>query len=82
MRPNWRRGTATPMDALNRFAMRWLPELVDAFIPEHAPEVRRADYLALWQGFVSEARGTLQGDHDYGLRDALALLRRECHVSD
>ena len=60
----------------------WQPELADAFIREHAPEVHRADYLALWQGFVSEARGTLQDDHDYGLGDALALLRRECHVSD
>ena len=60
----------------------WQPELADAFIREHAPEVHRADYLALWQGFVSEARATLQDDHDYGLGDALALLRRECHVSD
>ena len=60
----------------------WQPELADAFIREHAPEVHRADYRALWQGFVSEARATLQDDHDYGLGDALALLRRECHVSD
>ena len=60
----------------------WQPELADAFIRAHAPEVHRADYLALWQGFVSEARATLQDDHDYGLGDALSLLRRECHVSD
>jgi len=60
----------------------WQPELADAFIREHAPEVHRADYRALWQGFVSEARATLQDDHDYGLGDALALLRRECHVSE
>lgn len=58
----------------------WAPELAEAFIREHAPEVHRADYLALWQSFVSEARGTLEDDHDYGLGDALALLRRECHV--
>ena len=60
----------------------WQPELADAFIRAHAPEVHRADYRALWQGFVSEARATLQDDHDYGLGDALSLLRRECHVSD
>ena len=60
----------------------WQPELVEAFVREHAPEVHRADYLALWQSFASEARSTLQDDHDYGLSDALALLRRECHVSD
>lgn len=60
----------------------WQPELAEAFIREHAPEVHRSDYLALWQSFVGEARGTLQDDHDYGLGDALALLRRECHVGD
>ena len=58
----------------------WQPELADAFIREHGPEVHRDDYLALWQSFVSESRGTLQDDHDYGLGDALALLRRECHI--
>ena len=58
----------------------WEPALAEAFIAEHAPEVHRADYLALWRSFVGEARGTLQDDHDYGLSDALALLRRECHV--
>lgn len=58
----------------------WQPELADAFIAEHAPEVHRADYLALWRSFAAEARGTLEDDHDYGLSDALALLRRECQV--
>lgn len=58
----------------------WQPDLAEAFIRAHAPGLHRADYLALWQGFVAEARGTLEDDHDYGLSDALALLRRECHV--
>ena len=58
----------------------WQPELGDAFITEHAPELHRADYLGLWHSFVGEARATLEDDHDYGLGDALALLRRECHV--
>lgn len=58
----------------------WEPALAETFIAEHAPEVHRADYLALWRSFVGESRGTLQDDHDYGLGDALALLRRECHV--
>ncbi len=60
----------------------WQPELADAFITEHAPEVHRADYLGLWHSFVGEAHSTLQDDHDYGLSDALALLRRECQVGD
>ena len=60
----------------------WEPSLADDFITEHAPEVHRDDYRALWRSFVGEARGTLDDDHDYGLGDALALLRRECHVGD
>ena len=60
----------------------WEPALADDFITEHAPELHRDDYLALWHSFVSEARATLEDDHDYGLGDALALLRRECHVGD
>ena len=39
------------------------------------------DYLALWNGFVQEATKTLTCDMDYQLHDALALLRRECHVA-
>lgn len=60
----------------------WQPPLAEAFIREHAPQAHRADYLALWQSFVAESRATLEDDHDYGLSDALALLRRECHVGE
>ena len=44
--------------------------------------VYQDDYLALWNGFVQEATRTLTSDMDYQLHDALALLRRECHVAD
>jgi len=30
--------------------------------------------------FVEEAGATLQSDSTYARKDALALLRRECHV--
>jgi hypothetical protein len=34
----------------------------------------------LWASFLEEALETLTSDHDYTLADALAMLRRECHV--
>jgi hypothetical protein len=42
----------------------------------------QSDYLRVWHSFVDEAQAILQSDHDYKLHDALALLRRECNVSD
>ncbi len=51
------------------------------YIEAHAPAAYQADYAQLWRSFVDEARATLQSDSDYELNDALALLRRECHVS-
>ena len=42
--------------------------------------IRDSDYADLWEGFVEEAQATLCSDHDYELKDALALLRRECNV--
>ena len=38
------------------------------------------DYTRLWESFIDDARATLQSDLDYGLKDALALLRRECNL--
>lgn len=50
------------------------------FITTHAPGAFQADYLAIWDHFWQDAQKTLLSDMDYQLRDALALLRRECHV--
>ncbi len=52
-----------------------------AYIAEHAPLVHQDDYIRLWDNFLEESLSTLQSDRDYALNDALALLRRECHVT-
>jgi hypothetical protein len=56
------------------------PELALAYIREHAPALHQDAYLQLWDAFLDESRSTLQSDADYELKDAMALLRRECHV--
>jgi hypothetical protein len=56
------------------------PELASQYIIDHAPEQHQDDYTRLWQSFIEEALPTLQSDFDYELKDALALLRRECNV--
>ena len=58
------------------------PTLAQQFIAEHAPVQHKSDYLRMWHSFVDDAQATLESDHDYKLHDALALLRRECNVSD
>ena len=57
------------------------PELARQYIVEHAPVQHQDAYLQLWADFVDEAHSTLQSDSTYALKDALALLRRECHVT-
>lgn len=59
----------------------WDAERASAFIQGHAPPALRASYLALWQGFVQESQATLCSDHVGARQEALALLRRECHVA-
>ena len=51
-----------------------------AWIRRHAPAALQDDLAALWDNFVAEAQATLRSDHDVQLKDALALLRRECNV--
>jgi hypothetical protein len=58
------------------------PALAQHYIAEHAPAQHQSDYQRMWHSFVGEAQATLESDHDYKLHDALALLRRECNVSD
>ena len=50
------------------------------YILTHAPEQHQGDYERLWLAFIEEAQATLQSDRDYELKDAMALLRRECNV--
>lgn len=57
------------------------PELATAFIDSHAPGAYRDDYRRMWHSFLQESERTLRSDLDYQLRDALALLRRECNVA-
>ena len=56
------------------------PERASQFLREHAPQMYQDDYLQLWQDFVDESQATLCSDAVYAESDALALLRRECHV--
>ncbi|MBA3058675.1 MAG: hypothetical protein KJ614_18545 [Gammaproteobacteria bacterium] len=56
------------------------PELANRYIRAHAPVQHQDDYVRLWMSFCDEAQSTLQSDYDYELKDALALLRRECNV--
>jgi len=51
-----------------------------AWIRDHAPALQQDDFAALWEGFVEEGRATLCSHHDYELKDALNLLRRECNL--
>ena len=55
-------------------------DLTRQYILDHAPVQHQDGYLQLWSDFVDEARSTLQSDSTFALQDALALLRRECHV--
>ena len=56
------------------------PEVVEQYILAHAPVQHQNDYLQLWTNFVEEAQQILQSDSVHAFNDALALLRRECHV--
>lgn len=57
-------------------------ELPRLFIREHAPLMLQDDYLHLWNEFAEEAEITLRSDLPHASQDALALLRRECNLSD
>lgn len=58
------------------------PELAEFYIQSHAPEQHQDDYKNLWEAFMADALPTLQSDHAQAPKDALALLRRDCHVTD
>ncbi|MDP3248596.1 MAG: hypothetical protein Q8M93_16750 [Polaromonas sp.] len=56
------------------------PALARQYILDNAPVQHHDAYSRLWDDFVGEAQGTLQSDAVHALNDAVALLRRECHV--
>jgi hypothetical protein len=56
------------------------PALAQQYIVDHAPVQHQDAYASLWEAFVEEAQATLESDAVHSLSDALALLRRECHV--
>lgn len=56
------------------------PDLASQYIQNHAPAQHQDDYVRMWLDFCDEAQPTLQSDFDYELKDAVALLRRECNV--
>ncbi|SFC00282.1 hypothetical protein SAMN05216344_10714 [Polaromonas sp. OV174] len=56
------------------------PALSSQYLRDWAPAHYQDDYLQLWADFVEESQSTLQSDSTFALQDALALLRRECHV--
>lgn len=58
----------------------WQPQAAEKFISDHAAQVHQPDFQALWASFVQESASILCSDMDYQLYDALALLRRECHL--
>jgi hypothetical protein len=56
------------------------PALAHQYILDHAPVQHQDAYASLWDDFVEEAQALLQSDAVHAFEDALALLRRECHV--
>ena len=56
-------------------------QLARRYLLDHAPAQHQDAYLALWDDFVDEAQAVLQSDAAYARKDALALLRRECHIT-
>ncbi|MES2955190.1 MAG: hypothetical protein V4711_07025 [Pseudomonadota bacterium] len=58
----------------------FVPALAQQYILDHAPVQHQDAYASLWEAFVDEAQPTLESDAVHSLNDALALLRRECHV--
>ena len=56
------------------------PELARDYLRDHAPVQYQDDYADLWDNFFEESQATLESDAAYSLNDAMALLRRECHI--
>ena len=72
------KGAATLVRKIRKSGFR--PALAHQYIVDHAPVEHQDAYVRLWDDFVEEALSVLQSDAVHSLSDALALLRRECHV--
>ena len=72
------KGAATLVRKIRKSGFR--PALAHQYIVDHAPVQHQDAYTRLWEDFVEEAQPALQSDAVHALNDALALLRRECHV--
>ena len=72
------KSAATLVSKIRKSGFR--PGLAHQYIVDHAPVQHQDAYNRLWEDFVEEAQPTLQSDAVHALSDALALLRRECHV--
>lgn len=57
------------------------PALAADYIAANAPVYHQTDYLQLWNDFAEDAQATLLSDRDTRLHEAMALLRRDCHIS-
>ncbi len=57
------------------------PELVSHYILGNAPVHYQSAYLQMWQDFLDDAQPRLLSDHDYDLKDAMALLQRDCNIA-
>jgi len=57
------------------------PQLALDYIEANAPEQHQDDYKQLWVDFLTEAQPLLSSERDAKLKEALALLRRECNVA-
>ncbi|MBC7445592.1 MAG: hypothetical protein H7273_09025 [Polaromonas sp.] len=62
-------------------AVSFNAETARQYLLDHAPAQHQEAYLELWADFVDEAQSVLQSDSAYARKDALALLRRECHIT-
>ena len=72
------KAAATLVRKMRKSGMK--PELVPHYILGNAPAHYQSGYLQMWQDFLGDAQSRLLSDHDYDLRDAMALLRRDCNV--
>ena len=72
------KGAATLIRKIRKAGLQ--PDLASQYILAHTPVQYQSDYTKLWLAFMEEARVTLQSDADYELKDAMALIRRECIV--
>ena len=74
------KGAAALVRKIRKTGLR--PDLVSQYILAQAPAQHQEGYTQLWTDFLEEAQDTLQSDRDYALKDAVALLRRECNVKE